>query len=261
MLLLRIEDMRPRAQFAKALVYFVYCVAVDRPLSLAVRLFAGFLCAFVLGACAASSNQSAPPGAAVIEAPDYTKQGGTWTYRVVHQMWTGGYRSDMENGDFEIQMRNGKHRRFRLEGDQKTPVTGPTWLAAMLPTTALIQAKEQYFNFPLWVGKEWKGWRFLGHWRDSHHTVTGVETIKTTAGAFETYRIERRFVMYGGILNYYDTHIYYYCPQTRSVIKYDYTREMKDLVGDVKYGLEETASVELLSYKPEPESSKKASAN
>jgi hypothetical protein len=44
-------------------------------------------------------------------------------------------------------------------------------------------------------------------------------------------------------------------PQTRSIVKYDYKREMKDLVGDVKYGLEETASFELLSYKPQPESS------
>lgn len=56
--------------------------------------------------------------------------------------------------------------------------------------------------------------------------------------------------MFVGIRNLYDTHIYYYSSQTRSVVKYEYKREMKDLVGDVAYGLQETASVELLNYKP-----------
>lgn len=181
---------------------------------------------------------------------------------MTHKLFSGGYRSDTENGDFEIQIRNGKYLRVRLDGNKRVPVTGATWLAAALPLPAVIQAETQYYNFPLWVGKEWKGWRRLGGWRDSHATVTGIETVTTPAGAFEAYRIERIIWMFVGTDNVYDTHIYFYSPQTRSVLKYDYKREMKDLVGDRIYGLEETASAELLSYKPEAEPSgvKKSSA-
>ena len=239
-----------------ALVYFVYCTAVDHPfMADARRILAVFICALNFNACAASSNRSPPPGAAVVEAPDYTKQGGTWTYRVTHKTYSGGSRSDMENGEFEIQMRNGKYRRVKLEDGKRIPVSGGTWLYAALPLPAVIQAETQYYNFPLWVGKEWEGWRRLGRWRDSHATVTGIESVTTAAGTFEAYRIERAFVMFEGIYNYYDTYVYFYSPQTRSVVRYDYRREMKDLVGDVKYGLEETAAVELLRYKAEPESS------
>ncbi|HEY1267361.1 MAG TPA: hypothetical protein VGH16_08905 [Candidatus Binatia bacterium] len=251
-----------RSQFAKACVYFVYCASVDHPLRTSLWLFliaAG--CALTLSACAASSNQSPPPGAAVVEAPDYNKQGGTWTYRVVHKMFSGTSRSDIDYGDYEVRIRNGKYTRRRSDTDRR-PLPSRTWLYSMLPTSTLLESKQQYFNFPLWVGKDWKGWTFLGRWQDSHQTVTGMETVTTPAGTFETYRIERRFVMFVDIRNLYDTEIYYYSSQTRSVVKYEYKREMKDLVGDVAYGLQESASVELLSYKPEPESStvKKVSA-
>jgi|GEM_PF-2209068 len=248
---------------AKATVYFVYCVAVERSRSLTSRLFCALLCACVLSACAASSNQSPPPGAAVVEAPDFNKQGGTWTYRVVHNMASGGYRSDMDYGDIELRIRNGNYQRRRVDGD-KRPLGSATWLYAALPTPKIIEDKARYFNFPLWIGKEWDGAQFITHrWRDAHSTVTGIETVVTPGGTFEAYRIERKMVTFAGILNYYGTEVYFYSPQTRSIVKFDFKLEMKDLVGDAQYGLQETASFELLSYKPGPESSevKKASAH
>ena len=242
------------------MVYFVYFLAVVRTIIATTRgILAALLCALALSACASSSSQTPPPGATVVEVPDYTKQGGTWTYRVSHNMFTGGYRSDMDYGDYEVRIRNGKYERRRIDGD-KRPLGPRTWLYAMLPISTLLESKERFFNFPLWVGKEWKGWTFLGRWQDSIQTVTGLETVTTPAGTFETYRIERRMVMFVNIRNLYDTEVYFYSPQTRSVVKYDYKREMKDLVGDVAYGLQETASVELLSYKAEPESSEVRSA-
>ena len=120
-----------------------------------------------------------------------------------------------------------------------------------MPTPPLIQLETKYFNFPLWVGKEWKGSERIGRWRNSHSKVTGLETIITPAGTFDAYRIERIIRMFEDIYNFYDTEIFFYSPLTQSSVKYDYKREMKDLVGDPKYGLYETVSIELLSYKAE----------
>lgn len=171
---------------------------------------------------------------------------------MVHKLFAGGYRSDTENGDFEVQIRNGKYGRYRLEdGKRVTPNNTKTWLYSALPTKTILESKEQHFNFPLWVGKKWNGWELLGRWRDSHCTVTGIETVTTPAGTFETYRIERIVWMFVDILNIYDTEVYFYSAETRSVVKYEYKRELKDLVGDVAYGLQETAVVELLRYKAE----------
>jgi hypothetical protein len=80
-----------------------------------------------------------------------------------------------------------------------------------------------------------------------------MEKITTAAGTFDTFRIVREMKALSGEWNYYDTHVYFYSPETRSIVKYEYKREFKDLVGAPEYGLQETASYELLSYKPEPE--------
>jgi hypothetical protein len=233
-----------------------YIAAVDRLpviVSPAARKIIALLSLLALSACTATANNtSPPPGAQVVEAPDFDKSGGTWRYRVLHNMFGGGYRSDMDQGEYEIQIVKGQYRRMQLLDGKKTPPKQKgTWLYPALPTTRILESQEQHFKFPLWVGKKWNGWQLLVRWRDTQSTLTGIETVTTPAGTFEAYRIERVMVAFAGIYNYYDTEIYYYSPETRSVIKYDYKREMKDLVGDPKYSLEETASFELLSYKAE----------
>ena len=241
-----------------------YIAAVDRlpPLGRpGVRQILALLCLLALSACAATSNNtSPPPDSPLVEAPDYTKANAIWRYHVVHTLHSGGYRSDADNADYEIQVRNGKYGIARLEGGKLVPPPLRGWLHAALPIAKIIEEKEQYFKFPLWVGKKWDGAQLLGRWRDTHCTVTGVETVTTPAGAFEAYRIERLMWFFVGTDNVYDMEVYFYSPQTRSVVKFDYKRETKDLVGDPKYSLEETAAFELLSYKTEPESSEIRSA-
>jgi hypothetical protein len=231
--------------------------AVDslRSIRRAARRIFIAVCVIAAGSCATiSNNTTPPPGARVVEAPDYSKQGGTWRYRVEHKMFGDGYRSDMDYGDTEIEIRNGQYRRYKLEGGKRVPPSQRgTWLYPALASTRVIAAETQYYNFPFWVGKAWKGRQWLAHWDYYDCTVTGMEKITTPAGTFETFRIEREMKALAGEWNYYDTEIYYYSPETRSIVKYDYKREFKDLVGDPKYGLQETAGFELLSYKPEPQ--------
>ena len=170
------------------------------------------------------------------------------------KMYSGGYRSDTQNGDFEVRIRNGKYGVTRIDGSKRVP--GQLgWLKYIIPMPPQLESKMQYFNFPLWIGKEWKGIERLRTWQDSHSIVTGIETVVTPAGTLEAYRLERRMVMFVDIRNLYDTEVYFYSPQARTVVKYDYKREMKDLVGEPQYGLQETVAIELLSFKAEPESS------
>jgi hypothetical protein len=214
------------------------------------------LCVIATGAaCSTIPNNSVPPlGTRVVEAPDYNNQGGTWRYRVEHKMFGDGYRSDMDQGEYEIQILKGKYRRARIENGKRVAPPEHTWLHGVLPLTSVLQNTEQYYSFPLWVGKQWNGMERIRRWHDIHCTVTGIEIVTTPAGTFETYRIVREMFFFAGAANYYDTYIYYYSPDTRSIVKYEYKREFKYLVGDPKYGLQETASYELLSYKPEAES-------
>src|SRR4051812_44175869 len=83
------------------------------------RILAVLICLFACACATAANNSSPPPGARIAELPDYTKQGGIWRYRVVHEMHTGGYRSDMDQGEFEIQIRKGQYRRYRIEGGKR----------------------------------------------------------------------------------------------------------------------------------------------
>ena len=207
------------------------------------------------GSCSTiANNTTPPPGARVVEAPDYNKQGGTWRYRVEHKMFGDGYRSDMDQGEQELVIRNGKYQRYRIEaGKRKTPESPKTWLYAALATKSVIDAETQFYNFPFWVGKAWKGRRWLGHWVYYDCNITGMEKITVPAGTFDTFRIVREMKALVAEWNYYDTEIYFYSPETRSVVKHEYKREFKDLVGAPEYGLQETAGFELLSYKPDPQ--------
>ena len=200
--------------------------------------------------CAAPLNNSASDKRA--EAPDYLKAGGVWKYRVTSHSGSGGYRSNIVNGDFQVRMRKGVRSIVQFDGETTIRPTNMGALTLMLPTTAVLQNPAQYLNFPLWIGKEWKGTqRVQNRWLDSKNVVTGLEMVKTQAGSFEAYRIERYVVTFIYVRNYYRTYVYFYSPETRSIVKYDFKLEMKDLVGDQIYGLYDDQSVELLSYTPE----------
>lgn len=212
-------------------------------------VLATIVCLVGFAGSAASANNNASDGGSV-EAPDFSKREAVWRYRVANQLFTGGSRSNLINGDFEITIMDGRRRIMRLEGDSTVTAerTGP--LSLMLPTAAILQNPAHYLDFPLYVGKEWTGkHRVKNHWWDSRNSVTSLETVATMAGTFSAFRIERRITAFYRIINHYYTYVYFYSPQTQSIIKYEFKHEMKDLVGDQIYGLLETVSVELLDYK------------
>lgn len=197
-------------------------------------------------ACAAPAP--AAQGDERIQAPVYTTS-GSWTYHAVHDTYAGIWRSDLLTGDFEISMRDGSYKIARPDGKSTDPAEFcPT--GVMLPTPDANRASAQYFNFPLWIGKSWRGSEFMRHrWRSTENTVTGMEAVVTPAGTFPAYRIERWSVMFVGITTYHLTQVYFYSPQTRSTVKYECREEWRDLQGN--FTLQEKAEVKLTNYKVE----------
>jgi len=203
---------------------------------------------FALSACVQTSVP--PSGGEQVQAPSYSET-GSWKYRVVHRTYSGVWKSNLINGEFEIVVRNGEPKIFQPNSSKAAEITAdPNPLAVLLPTEAVARAGTQYFNFPLWIGKDWRGWELWEHkWRGTRSSVTGVETVVTPAGTFSAYRIERDIRIFVGVRNFYRTEIYFYSPQTRSVVKFDSSEEMKDLVGDQRYGVQETFAIELVDFK------------
>jgi hypothetical protein len=202
-------------------------------------------------ALSACIQTSVPPsGGEQVQAPRYSET-GSWKYRVVHRTYSGVWKSNLVNGEFEIAVRNGEPKIFQPNSTKVVEITAdPNPLAVLVPTEAVARAQPQYFNFPLWVGKDWHGSEFWYHkWRGTRSWVTGLETVVTPAGTFSAYRIEREIRIFIGVRNFYRTEVYFYSPQTRSIVKYDSSEEMKDLVGDQRYGVQETFAIELVDFK------------
>lgn len=204
---------------------------------------------FALSSCVQTSVPP-PAGAEQAQAPSYS-QASSWKYRVVHRTYSGVWKSNLMNGDFDVVVRNGEPKVLQAgSGKAVVQFPDPNPFAILLPTEAVARDQTQYFNFPLWVGKDWRGSEFWDHkWRGTRNWVTGLETVVTPAGTFRAYRIERDIRIFVGIRNFYRNEIYFYSPQTRSIVKYDSSEEMKDLVGDQRYGVQETFAIELLDFK------------
>ena len=187
-----------------------------------------------------------------IAAPDFKSGGGTWTFRSVHKTLSGGYRSDLISGDFEITIRNGGRQIVQLGGGSAMAYEDAYRIEAMLPAKLTRLDIAPYYQFPFWVGKEWVGNQLTlpdRKWRQVHSEVTRVETVATPAGSFQAYRIERSVILLVRAINYYDNEVYYYSPATRSVVKYEYRRNMKDLVGDPVYSPLESIQIELTGFR------------
>jgi hypothetical protein len=186
-----------------------------------------------------------------IAAPDYNG-GGFWNYRVVHKMLAGGYRSDLISGDFEITMQGGRRNIVQVGGGNALASEDGYRIQAMV-VGPIDKEVAPYFSFPLWVGKQWTGNQLTlpdRKWRLVHHSVTGTETVATPAGNFSAYRIERSAILAVRAINYYDNEVYFYSAETQSVIKYEYHRTMKDLVGDPVYSEMEAIRIDLTGFKP-----------
>jgi hypothetical protein len=228
--------------------------------SVAKQILASLILLTALAACSGHSVVVEPPTDAILnlekaEAPEY-KGGGSWIYRVVDKMHEG-YRSDLLNGDFEIAFRGGRPWVLQLDGDKKIDVAHPGSLRMMVPAPRVVRGPLQFFNFPIWVGKKWTVKYLAGsRWRTAENTVTGIETVTTTAGAFRAFRIEReiRFITEGRgefPTRYHNTWTfsYFYCPQTRSVVKYAFKAEQKEGISTI-LTLIRTTDIELIEYIP-----------
>src|SRR5262245_52354954 len=108
----------------------------------------------------------------------------TWTYRAVDKLYGGAYTSNTLNGIFEITYQKGRFSFLRQDGRAMLEERHPRELHLMVPTKAVIQAKSQYFQFPLQVGKKWEGSYLAKRPLTAENKVVGVETVTTPRVVF-----------------------------------------------------------------------------
>jgi len=188
------------------------------------------------------------------EAPVY-KGGESWTYRVTNKLYSGSRSNLLADGDYEITFREGKRRIFQLDGGQKVEASDPGILFLMILTKRSIEGDTQYFQFPLTVGKKWTAKYYskpARRWVTAENNVTGIEIVTTPAGSFPAFKIERQVShavggYYIGTTHIEETYIYFYSPQTRSILKYHYQSE--SAVGGVgNLTPDQTTDIELIKF-------------
>jgi len=193
------------------------------------------------------------------EAPVY-KGGGTWTYRVNSKLFVGQRSDLLTDGDYEITFQEGKRRIFQLDGGQKVEQANPRELSLMLPLKGVIEADTQYFQFPLAAGKKWTARYYskpASRWITAENSVTGIETVTTSAGTFPAFKIERQVsiaagTVYVGTFHTQSTYIYFYSPQTRSLLKYQFKSEQA-AGGGGNLSPIQTTDIELIKFEaPNP---------
>lgn len=211
-----------------------------------VLVLGSFVLTFLM-ACVVEQAQQARFGVSPdqrAEAPAYDK-GDSWVYRVKRHSLT--WRSDDaigKGGDFELIPSGRFSKIFSLEGEKKVEVKSRSHLDGLLPTGRVLEAPSKHFDFPLFVGKKWQNMFLHGRrWDTAVNEVTGIEPVATPAGTFPAFKIERIIAdtRTDGDVWYYRFN-YFYSPETRSVVKYDYMFET------LVCGVYETTEIELINY-------------
>jgi hypothetical protein len=180
-------------------------------------LFSSVLTALLLLAAFNVMGQEQAP------APVY-KEGDFWQFRL-------GKRP------IEATIKDGKLRFFEPKPDQRTELDVEKF--PMLKNMLAVEPDEQKFlEFPLFVGKDWSN-SYQDHLRGfaglssipARTSVTAVEEITTSAGTFRAFKIERSEALSGPAARMKPvagqtlgrTYRYYYSPETRSIVKYNFT--------------------------------------
>jgi len=104
------------------------------------------------------------------------------------------------------------------------------------PTLYDPSSKHKWFEFPFQVGKKWKyRYRWRKRWLNPEVKVVSVEKVTTPAGTFQAFKVERK--------ERNRSFIYWYSPQTKSVVKYHFERYHRKI--------DETSTItsELVTYK------------
>lgn len=153
------------------------------------------------------------------EAP-VLSNGDFWQYRIVE---IGEYmKTERElNGIYELVYSDGRFRTFKLEGRQKKELTSET--SVLLGMVGQTENLKQ-IQFPLYKGNTWSTvYTFRPRRRDVDRLVNAVTKVTDFGditigfGTFPAFKIERE-VRFRKIDHW--THVYYWSPQTKSVIKY-----------------------------------------
>jgi hypothetical protein len=173
-------------------------------------------------------------------APVY-KEGECWVFRSVSKNYQGYVSGDLAlpvNGEHKICFLERKF--FEIDGATKSQIsTGSVW------NNILYMRENRYLKFPLIVGQkrtEAFETRIRGTNRVQRGTaessVLGIEDITSSAGAYQTFKIETNHWCGGKSCGRY---IYFYSPQTKSVVKYNY---------EATLGSTATWEVDLIKFLP-----------
>jgi hypothetical protein len=203
---------------------------------------------FLCGCAAEQSNfrEVAEPNDAV-SAPVF-KEGDSWRFRVSEESEEPLTRTDAIHGDYELFYSGGKFALSKLADGRKSEVyvypdqnlVDVEFTAAEFLSMLNHQRVWEFIQFPLYVGKQWKtGYRALGKddmtllFSISAQTrVTGIEQVATPAGNLAAFKIERESYLSATLgrgvphqVNMWHHYIYYYSPETRTIVKYNSLRE------------------------------------
>jgi hypothetical protein len=174
------------------------------------------------------------------QAPVY-KEGECWLFRSVSKNYLGyvsGVLALPANGDHKICFLERKF--FEPEGGTKSRISpGSLW------NNILYMRENRSFKFPLIVGqkrtKEFET-RIRGtnrrERRTSESSILGIELITSAAGAYQAFKIEKIEWCGGKSCGKW---IYFYSPQTKSVVKYNY---------EATLGSTATWEVDLIQFLP-----------
>ena len=155
------------------------------------------------------------------EAPTFI-DGDFWQYRVVEH---GEYmKTERElNGIYEIAYANGQFKAFKLETNQKTELrSGAGILIGLVGQSAL-----QHLLFPLFKDKSWTTDYMFGPRRRevdrnvrAMTKVTDFGEVTISLGTFKAFKLERE-ARFKNVDHW--IFVYYWSPQTKSIIKYQWT--------------------------------------
>ncbi|MGH7768027.1 MAG: hypothetical protein ACREQP_11270 [Candidatus Binatia bacterium] len=190
-----------------------------------IRLGVGAFAFLLLAASTLFSQEQAA-------APAY-RDGDYWWYRFAGKV-------------YELAIVEGKLKIFDPKPDQKVAIEGER-AEELANLVEIGEAKKDFLDFPLSIGKKWSSQYDTGKqrtvrrggtatlMRTATSQVTGIEDVKTPAGTFRAFKIERsesqrqKDSISGSL---------YYSPQTRSVVKYEFALPDKPtrVIELTKYG-------------------------
>jgi len=173
--------------------------------------------------------------------PGY-KNGESWLFTSKDSGTIGSDPSKMLNWTYELSIVDGKRKTASVSGSQKDD------LDPRPPTLLALLTFAPNLNFPLTVGKQWtrdyKG-TYIGSSKTMARKVTyevkAIEQVTTPAGTFRAFKLESDDR--AGPRDYWVTN-YWYSPETRSIVKYQFDAT----AGGQEAGLKR--EIELIKFTP-----------